>query len=119
MARTQLRSSTRSHPATDAEREQRIRERAYLLWEADGKPHGRDVEYWERACELTGMEEPAGGGALANPQTVAARTRPGGVAKTTIKADSRKVPDGPANQGGTNTNTPPKRAARSKSRKPA
>ncbi len=34
------------------EHEQRIRERAYHLWEADGKPHGRDAEYWERAREL-------------------------------------------------------------------
>ncbi|WP_028239089.1 DUF2934 domain-containing protein [Stutzerimonas azotifigens] len=29
--------------------EQRIRERAYQLWEADGRPEGRDTEYWTRA----------------------------------------------------------------------
>ena len=28
----------------DAARDQRIRERAYHLWEADGQPHGRDLE---------------------------------------------------------------------------
>lgn len=27
----------------------RIRERAYQLWEADGYEHGRDQEYWLRA----------------------------------------------------------------------
>jgi Protein of unknown function (DUF2934) len=51
------------------EREHRIRERAYHLWEADGSPHGRDLEYWERARELIGMEESAGSGLLPNPQT--------------------------------------------------
>ncbi|WP_148360658.1 DUF2934 domain-containing protein, partial [Acidisphaera rubrifaciens] len=27
----------------DPAREHRIRERAYHLWDADGRPHGRDV----------------------------------------------------------------------------
>jgi hypothetical protein len=49
------------------EREQRIRERAYHLWEADGRPHGREDEYWERAEELIGLEESAGAGLLPNP----------------------------------------------------
>jgi hypothetical protein len=38
-------------------RHHRIRERAYHLWAADGSPHGRSDEYWERARELVGMEE--------------------------------------------------------------
>ena len=29
--------------------EQRIRERAYHLWEKEGRPEGRDHEFWERA----------------------------------------------------------------------
>ena len=29
--------------------EQHIRERAYTLWEKEGSPEGRDVEFWERA----------------------------------------------------------------------
>ncbi len=41
----------------DPARDQRIRERAYELWEADGSPHGSDIEYWERARELVGMSE--------------------------------------------------------------
>ena len=32
--------------------EMRVRERAYLLWEAEGKPEGRLDEYWDRAREL-------------------------------------------------------------------
>lgn len=45
-----------------AERKRRIEERAYRLWEESGRPHGRDLEFWERARELIGMEEsgPAG-----------------------------------------------------------
>jgi hypothetical protein len=51
------------------EREQRIRELAYHLWEEDGRPHGRDLEYWERARELIGIEESAGAGLIPNPMT--------------------------------------------------
>jgi hypothetical protein len=38
--------------ATGAEGEQRIRERAYQLWLADGAPEGKADEYWHRAREL-------------------------------------------------------------------
>lgn len=31
--------------------EQAVRETAYFLWEQDGKPHGREQEYWYRALE--------------------------------------------------------------------
>jgi hypothetical protein len=34
-----------------AELEGRIRERAYFLWEADGRPEGRAEEFWARAVE--------------------------------------------------------------------
>ena len=40
-----------------AETEHRIRERAYHLWEADGRPEGRDEEYWERAKASVHDEE--------------------------------------------------------------
>jgi Protein of unknown function (DUF2934) len=38
------------------EREAQVRERAYRLWEEEGRPHGRDVEYWERAREFVAAE---------------------------------------------------------------
>jgi Protein of unknown function (DUF2934) len=38
-------------------RENRIRERAYHLWEADGRPEGREQEYWEQAEAMVGKEE--------------------------------------------------------------
>jgi hypothetical protein len=46
----------------DAARDERTRQRAYHLWQADGCPTGRDVEYWERARELVGIEESLGAG---------------------------------------------------------
>jgi len=53
------------NPLRDSpEHDARIRERAYHLWLADGSPHGRDVEYWERARELIGIEESPGAGLL-------------------------------------------------------
>jgi hypothetical protein len=55
---------------TDAAHEQRIRERAYHLWEADGCPIGQELEFWERARELLGIEESAGAGQLPNPATL-------------------------------------------------
>ncbi len=30
---------------------QKVQEQAYLLWEADGKPEGRDVYYWKLAVD--------------------------------------------------------------------
>lgn len=41
----------------------RIRERAYHIWEASGGPSGRDEEFWQRACEMvaTGGDQPSSG----------------------------------------------------------
>jgi hypothetical protein len=65
--------------AENPARDQRIRERAYRLWESDGCPHGRDIEYWERARELVGIEESPRAGELPNPAFGADAARdPGG-----------------------------------------
>jgi hypothetical protein len=57
MARTQTRKSTAAPQPDVADHDQRIRELAYRLWEADGKMHGRDLEYWHRARDLIGSED--------------------------------------------------------------
>ena len=31
------------------DREQTIRERAYDIWEAEGRPHGQEAAHWQRA----------------------------------------------------------------------
>ena len=30
--------------------EEAIRERAYAIWEAEGRPHGEDLDHWHRAA---------------------------------------------------------------------
>jgi Protein of unknown function (DUF2934) len=44
-------------PDSKLDRENRIRERAYKLWEEHGRPHGRDADIWQQAEDLIGMEE--------------------------------------------------------------
>lgn len=51
-----------------AAHEQRVRERAYHFWEQEGRPHGRDEEFWERARVLVGIEENPEAGREPNPQ---------------------------------------------------
>lgn len=44
--------------------ERRIREKAYALWEADGRPDGQEEQYWAQACkELAGAETASVGNA--------------------------------------------------------
>lgn len=42
-------------------REQTVRDAAYAIWEAEGRPHGRDAEHWrlaeERFVEARPVEE--------------------------------------------------------------
>ena len=33
----------------EADREEEIRLIAYRIWEEEGRPHGRDLEYWQKA----------------------------------------------------------------------
>jgi len=70
---------------TNPVREQRVRERAYHLWEADGKPHGRDVEYWQSARELVAMEDSPGSGLLPNPETDPESVRETGAEEAEIR----------------------------------
>jgi hypothetical protein len=103
--------------ATNPDREQRVRERAYQLWEADGKPHGRDVEYWERARALVGMEESAGNDVPPNPQTSPGSPRKTGVEQAEIQEKPGEFPDRLAGQGVVKTAPGPKRRARAKPKK--
>jgi hypothetical protein len=49
-------------------REERIRAKAHDLWEADGKPEGRDRDHWEQAAELVQEEERRAAQAEADPE---------------------------------------------------
>jgi hypothetical protein len=117
MARIPARSQSRNPLAADPDREQRVRERAYHLWEADGKPHGHDVEYWERARELVGMEESAGSGLLPNPQTTPGSPRETGIEEADIQANLGEFPGQLTDQGEVKTTPAPKRRPRAKPKK--
>ncbi len=86
---------------SDPTRQARIRERAYHLWEADGRPHGREAEFWERARELVGMEDSAGAGQLPNPETHPNTLTgyPPGVEEAEIQENYAEAPDRMADQG--------------------
>ena len=43
-------SATRKSGRMKSFDEQAIQERAYLIWIEEGRPEGRDVEHWLRAC---------------------------------------------------------------------
>ena len=40
-------------------REQAIRERAYALWEKDGRPEGRSLAHWSQAEAEIAIKQPA------------------------------------------------------------
>ena len=40
----------------DEEQERLVRERAYRIWEEEGRPEGREADHWERARELVAQE---------------------------------------------------------------
>ena len=42
---------SKAKPTPAAPSEDAIRQRAYLMWEADGKPDGMSDHYWHRASE--------------------------------------------------------------------
>jgi hypothetical protein len=68
--------------------DERIRRRAYEIWEAEGRPAGRDEEHWHRAAEEVRAEaraetavggqapDPAAPGPSAGSQTRPAETPP-------------------------------------------
>src|SRR3954452_11264318 len=113
-ARPKARAPVARNPlAPDPEHEQRVRERAYHLWEADGKPHGRDVEFWERARELIGMEESAGAGLLPNPESEPESVVETGVEEAEIQENLGEFPGPLTDQGEEQaTPSPVKRRAR-------
>lgn len=65
------------------DREPLIRERAYLLWEAAGRPSGKDLDYWLLAEASLG---PAGKAAAVEPR----KPRPAARAPAKAKAASSR-----------------------------
>ncbi len=51
-------------PGRERDQERRIRERAYFIWESEGKPEGHHREHWARA--RAHIEEEDGSGPWSN-----------------------------------------------------
>ncbi len=49
--------------------DERVRVRAYHLWDQDGRPHGRNDEYWTRALAEVQAEERAAATSATEPAT--------------------------------------------------
>jgi len=98
--------------ANRTDRETRIRERAYHLWEDDGRPHGRESEFWERAKELIGMEDHATAARLPNPMT-----RPEPIPGVTVEEAAIQENYGEIPDGGDRRETPKPRSKARRSRK--
>jgi hypothetical protein len=61
---------------TDKTVEERIRERAYQIWEANGRPFGREEEFWRQACELIATDNAAPGSRSKGRPRKGAHSRP-------------------------------------------
>lgn len=72
---------------------QQVRELAYRFWENDGRPHGRDLEYWLKAeRSLTSSGGPADSTRTRMPEPAPLLTDRSGPAITSlqIKPNTRK-----------------------------
>ena len=83
------------------ERDHQIRERAYSLWEADGCPEGKEMDYWLRAeQDLNGVALKPARKSKSSAKSTTARatkstssTKKATASKTTSKrASSKKAP---------------------------
>jgi hypothetical protein len=69
-------------------REERIRAKAHELWEADGRPEGRDREHWEQAAKLVTEEERQAARAEADPEAAPPNNDPLGITLAALKRQS-------------------------------
>jgi Protein of unknown function (DUF2934) len=63
--------------------EERIREHAYYIWEASGRPSGRDEEFWQRACAIVATD--------ADEARATARRRQPGQARSSTAQRTRRT----------------------------
>ena len=88
---------------TMAEAEERVRERAYFLWEREGCPEGRADEHWRRAVESEAAEATLRGqGRRHTGSAVAAGGSPASAASsgTARNGAKRRAPSGAAASAG-------------------
>lgn len=55
--------------------EEAIRERAYAIWEEEGRPHGKDLDHWHRAAAEINAPASRPDGPAASPPNRRANSR--------------------------------------------
>ena len=74
----------------ETDREEKIRERAHLIWEREGRPEGRDAEHWAQARREIENEDSAATGTGGLKVTADNDpTRPGGPAESGAGGEKR------------------------------
>ena len=103
----------------DPDYQQKVRERAYHLWEADGRPHGNEHEFWERARALVDIELSGQTGQIDNPAAKpgADPSSPGIVEDASIQENLGEFPDRFADQGEKQETPKPRRRRAAKAEK--
>jgi hypothetical protein len=75
------------------DREQRIQERAYAIWEAEGRPEGRERDHWQQAeHELAALTSRAVDPSPA-PSPVKKTRKPTAKASTAVPRSKKKAPE--------------------------
>jgi hypothetical protein len=83
------------------EDQERIRTRAYQIWEREGRPEGRDVEHWEMAREEIAITDNQNLATKPNPVAAGKLYADGTEDVEPITAAEEAMADmpGPSNQG--------------------
>ena len=71
---------------------ERLRECAYHIWEANGRPTGRDEEFWTQACELIAADD----GRTSSRLGPAIESRPGRLPRKRGRLTTQPVIPAPA-----------------------
>src|SRR5215208_1321087 len=77
-----------------SERDQRIRQRAYKIWEEAGRPNGQHAEHWDRAAREIDQREAVVGGPAQTGHSGPAAT--GGGLSTGLQPGGMSPGGGPA-----------------------
>ena len=105
--------------------EQRIRERAHRLWEEEGRPEGRELDHWEQARSLVGIEANPEPDQSPNPEVEhrvngwASPPPPPAVEPVEAIEHRAEFPDRPADKGKKKSADPARRRSRGKAAKRA
>ena len=101
-----------------ADRQRRVEQRAYEIWEREGRPHGKHDEHWHRAAEEVERESGGRSGARSGASRGGAeaaskpRAKTDASAKKSGGATSRTAKPAASARAGTGS-TPPRRSTKS------